>query len=139
MMQIFVNGSDKAVEFYQKAFDAKILGEPVLSDEGDGTYYHAELDIYGQVLAIAEAKYTLQFSNVQSEEAFEILSRVEREPGNTMMFGLHFGEGKEDVVRKIYDVLKDGAKIISPLGECIYSPLEADLIDKFGIRWCIFV
>ena len=118
MMQVFVKGSDKAIEFYKKAFNGKVLCTYLNSD---GTLIHSELDIYGQIMAVSE------------------LTDENTITGNTMMFCLHFGEGKENDVKKIYDMLKDEAKIISPLGPCVYSPLEADLIDKFGIRWCIFV
>jgi PhnB protein len=51
---------------------------------------HSELNVYGQVLAVSE----LTQENMMSEIP---------ETGNTMMFCLHFGEGKEAVVRKIYD------------------------------------
>ena len=118
MMQVFVKGSGKAIEFYKKAFNAKML---CTYPNSDGTLIHSELDVYGQVMAVSE------------------LIDENTITGNTMMFCLHFGEGKETDVKKIYDILKDEAKIISPLGPCVYSPLEADLIDKFGIRWCIFV
>ena len=117
-LQVFVKESGKALEFYREVFDAKILCS---YPNSDGTLAHSELDVYGQVMMIGE------------------LAENTAVTGNTMMFCLHFGEGKEAVVQKIYGRLKDNAKIISPLGPCDYSPLEADLIDKFGIRWCIFV
>ena len=59
--------------------------------------------------------------------------------GNTMQFCLQFGEGEEALVRKAYDILKEGAEIRHPLGACDFSPLMADLIDQFGVRWCLFV
>ena len=119
MMQTYVKGSDKAVELYQKAFDAE-LGASY--PHYDGTFMHAELNVYGQILAISEA-----------------LKNKERITGNTMQFCLHFGEGKEELVQKAYNTLKDGAKILYPLSPCEYSTLMADLIDKYGVRWCIFV
>lgn len=118
MMQVFVKCSDKALEFYQNVFEAKVL---CTYPNSDGTLMHSELDIFGQIIAVSE----LIDENV-------II-------GNTMMFCLHFGEDKEPIVQKIYDALKDEAIIISPLGPCSYSSMEADLIDKFGVRWCIFV
>ena len=119
MIQVFVKRSDEAVEFYQKAFDAKLLCNYT---DSNGLVMHTELDIYGQILAVSE------------------LSEEDSITGNTMMFCLHFGEGKEELVRKIYNVLKDDAKSISsPLEPCEYSPLQAVLIDKFGVWWCIFV
>lgn len=118
MMQIYVKQSDKAVECYKQAFDAELVSS---YPNEDGTFYHAELDVYGQILAVSEAN--TEHSNT----------------GNVMQFCLHFGEGKESFVTKAYDVLKDGAEILYPLGSCEYSPLMVDLIDKFGVRWCIFV
>ena len=118
MMQIFVKESEKALEFYQNVFDANVLCS---YPDSDGKIMHSELDIHGQILAISE------------------LIGENTITGNTMMFCLHFGEGKETVVKKIYDLLKDEANIIYSLGKCDYSSLMVDLIDKYGIRWCIFV
>ena len=118
MMQIYVKGSDKALEYYQNVFDAKVMCS---YPNADGTIMHAELDVFGQIIALSE----LYEENVVT--------------GNTMMFCLHFGEGKEATAQKIYNSLKDGADILYPLSKCDYSPLMADVIDKFGVRWCIFV
>ena len=117
MMQVYVNGSDKAVAFYQKAFDAKIVAHHT---NEDGTIAHAELDVYGQILALSEL--------------FEDGATT----GNTMQFCLHLGQGKEETVQKIYDVLKDGAEIHYPISPCDWSPLMVGLIDKYGVNWCIF-
>lgn len=123
LMQVYVKDSDKAVAFYQKVFDAKLVsGYP---DEG-GRYYHAELDVYGQILAVAECCY----GNY---------GEAEGTVGNTMQFCLHFGEGTEELVRKIAGDLQEGAKVLYPLGPTSHSPLLTDLIDQFGVRWCIFV
>jgi PhnB protein len=124
MMQCYVKNSAQAVELYQKAFDAK-LGSFYQND--DGSFYHAELDVYGQVVAIAEACYGYTFANDQ------------RTTGNTMQFCFHFGEGKEEIVQKAFDVLEDGCQILYPLSACEYSPYMVDFTDKFGIRWCLFV
>lgn len=120
LMQIYTEGSVEAVELYQKAFDA-VLGYNVKS--ADDTFYHAELDVYGQIIAVAE----------RPDHGNNGIT------GNTMQFCLHFGEGEENTVKKAYEVLKDGAKILVPLGPCEFSPCMADLIDKYGVRWCLFV
>lgn len=117
MMQVYVKQSDKAVALYQKAFDAKLISS---YPNPDGTYFHAELDVYGQVLALTE----LRDDNVVT--------------GNTMQFCLHFGEGNEELVRKIFNVLKEDAVITYPLGSAEWSTLVVGLIDKFGVHWCIF-
>ena len=121
MLQTYVVGSNKAAEHYQKAFDARMVSS---HKNADGTYYHAELDIYGQILALAEAEY---------------IGEAKPVTGNIMQFCLHFGEGQELLVQKAYDVLKEGAEIRHPLSACDFSPLMVDLIDQFGVRWCLFV
>ena len=117
MMQVNVKRSDRALKFYQKAFDAKVTAS---YPQPDGTLYHAELDVYGQILALTE------------------LSDEKAVTGNTMQFCLHLGEDKEDVVRKIHDTLKEDAEIHYPLSPCEWSPLMFGLIDKFGVNWCVF-
>lgn len=119
MMQAYVKESDKAVKFYEKAFDAKLGAN---FPNKDGTFYHAELDVYGQIFAVAEAN-----------------KNAESVTGNTMQFCLHFEKNEEDKVRKAYEILKDGAKINYALAPCDFSPLMADLTDKYGVRWCIFI
>lgn len=124
MMQAYVTRSDEAVAFYQKAFDAALISS---YPNSDGTFYHAELDLQGEILAIAERN---------SEYA---IIGAEAITGNVMQFCLHYGEGNEDMVRKAYEVLKTGAKILMPLAPCDFSPLMTDLIDQYGVRWCLFV
>jgi len=97
------------------------LGFNVKSNED--TYYHSELDICGHTLAIAEA-------NDDTEK---------RITGNTMQFCFHYGEGNEDMVKQAYEILKEGSEILFPLGQCDFSTLMADFIDKYGVRWCLFV
>lgn len=121
MMQAYVTRSDEAVALYQKAFDAVLISSYL---NEDGTFYHSELDIEGEILSVAERS---------SEYGEETVT------GNVMQFCLHYGEGNEEKVKKAYDVLKRDAKILVPLAPCEFSPLMADLIDKYGIRWCLFV
>ncbi len=122
-MQAYVKGSDKAAAFYQKAFDAPITASYLNSD---GTYMHCELDIQGQILAI-------------SERNSEFAIAGDKITGNIMQFCLHYGEGNEDALKKAYETLKENAEILMPLAPCEFSPLMADLIDIYGIRWCLFV
>ncbi len=118
MMQVYVRGSDGAAKLYQQAFGAEMTAS---YPHPDGTFMHAELNVYGQVLALSEA-----------------LKDEERVTGTTMQFCLHFGQGKEALVHRAYDALKEGAQILCPLGPCPYSGLMVDLIDRYGVRWCLF-
>jgi len=118
MMQVFVKGSETALPFYQKAFDAKLLCR---YPENGGPIMHAELEIDGHLLAVSE----------QMQETSVV--------GNTMMFCLHFGPGGEEQVRRAHEVLGEDARECSPPELCDYSPLQTVIIDKFGVWWCIFV
>ena len=117
MMQVYVKNSDLAVPFYQKVFNAPVL---VNALNAEGKAEHVELDIFGQVLAISES--------LESETV----------TGNSMQFCLDFGEGKQELVEKIIENLSDGGKF-NYHGSTDWSPLVADIVDKFGVRWCIFV
>jgi uncharacterized glyoxalase superfamily protein PhnB len=120
LMQIYTKGSTEAVKMYQKAFDA-VLGYNVKNE--DGTFYHSELDVYGQIISVAERP-------VKDDTGIT---------GNTMQFCLQFSEGEEHLVKKAYDVLTDNGDILVPLGPCDYSSYMTDFIDKFGVRWCLFI
>lgn len=117
MMQVYIKGSYEAVKLYQRAFGAKLVSE---YKNDDGSYLHAELDVFGQTLAISEAP-------------------PERVPGNTMEFCFHFKETEIKNVKKAYEILKYGAVIHSTLGPCFYSQCMFRLIDKFGVNWCLFI
>ena len=117
MMQVFVHGSEDALQMYQKAFDAEVL---CAYPNETGGYMHAELNAYGQVLAVSEA----------DEEVCE---------GGTMMFCFHFGEGGEEKVYKAYEVLKENARSAAPPAPCEYSPCQCVVMDCFGVYWCLFV
>ena len=124
ILQIYVKGSDEAFEFYKKAFDAKVGFQDV--DE-NGTVIHRELDVCGQAIAIGEANDTTQSGGNR------------RIAGNTMQFCMQFGAGQEDKVRKAYEILVDSSEIITPFGELFFSPCGVELIDKYGVWWCLFV
>jgi PhnB protein len=120
MMHIYVVGSREAVNLYLKAFNGS-LGYNVKNS--DDSFYHAEIDIFGHILSLSEANDGMD----------------KRITGNTMQFCFHYGEGNEDMVKKAYEILKDGSEILYPLGPSEFSPLMTDLIDKFGVRWGLFV
>lgn len=124
LMVAYLKRSDEAVPFYQHAFGAELVATYLNSD---GTYYHAELDIEGQILAITERN---EGNAIHPGETIS---------GNIMQFCLHYGQENEAKLRSAYEVLKTDATIITPLAPCEYSSLAVDLIDQYGIRWGLFV
>lgn len=134
MMQVYVQGSDKAVPLYQKAFDANLV---CAYPNEDGTFAHSELDIYGQILAVSESSWGLELTG-KNPYSVSFAPNAERNPGNTMQFCLHFGEGNADKVHQGFEVLKEGSLVLYPLGPVNYSPCMVDFVDQFGVRWCLF-
>lgn len=116
-MQVYVNDGEQALQMYKEAFGAKVGS---LYKDDDGAIVHAELDIKGHVIALSEV----------SED---------RETGNTMQFCIQYGEDSEADIRNAYRVLENGSTINHPIGPCFYSSLMADFVDRFGVRWCLFV
>ena len=119
MFQIFVKNSVEAVKFYQKAFDANLDCE--YFNEEKTAYMHAELNVYGQILAVSE------------------LPEQTPNTGNTMMLCLHFGKGNADKVYKAYEVLEEDAQPHEIVGDSLgYSKHGFVLVDKYGVWWCVF-
>jgi len=122
MLQIYVKNSVEAAAFYRKAFGVDAMDCEYKND--DGSYMHSEMNIFGQALAISET--VPEWNGVAL--------------GNTMQFCLHMSEGKEDIVRKAYDVLKvDAIKDEGLVTDCGYSPLQFSVRDQYGVYWCMFV
>ena len=117
LMQVYVKNSSDAVELYREAFDASVGSN---WRNPDGSCMHVELDVYGQIVAVSEAP-----------EGIEV--------GNGMQFCLHFGEDEREKVKRAYEVLKEGAAVVSEIGRCSYSECMFALIDRFGVNWCVFI
>lgn len=119
MMQLYVRGADEAIALYQRAFDAKLLE---IHRTPDGQVVHSELDVHGQIVAVSDRE--------PGEDTIT---------GNTMQLCLHFGKGLEANVVQAYEALREGGTVRTPLSPCEWSTHATDVIDRFGVRWCIFV
>jgi PhnB protein len=117
LLQVYLKNSREAALFYQEAFRTSLTN---VHEDDDGQYIHAELNLFGQVLAISEAKFDLK-------------------TGNQMQFCLQFTKDEVKIVENAYEILKKDAKIDHPLGQIFYSPLMFSLIDQYGVNWCMFV
>jgi PhnB protein len=117
--QVYVRDADAAVDLYRRAFNAELLNRMA---GADGLIVHAEMDVFGHILALSE-----------SSEA-----GGRGDSGNTMQFCIQFDPDEAAIVKAAYQALEEGATIYHPLGKCFYSECMADLIDRFGVRWCLF-
>jgi len=124
-MFTYVDGVDEAIAFYQEVFDAT-FGETYMRK--DGGYELAELRLSrGVSFWVAERK---------GDSAIE----GEVNTGNIMQMCIRYD--KTDVVKleKAYEMLKkDALHIKWELMKAAWTSHTCDLIDKYGIRWCLMV
>lgn len=45
----------------------------------------------------------------------------------------------DEALERAFAVLAEGGHVLRPLGELHWSPRSADLIDKYGVCWYIYV
>ena len=122
----YVDGINEAVAFYQKVFDAKISEEGTWKND-DGTYEICAFELdNGTSFSLAERK---------GESAIE----GEVNTGNIMQMCMLFKKEELPKLEKAYEMLKDGAKILCPLKPVEWTSHTCDLIDKYGLRWCLMI
>lgn len=119
LLQIYAENQTEAFDFYRDAFNAS-LG--YCDKAPDGTIIHAELDICGQSIAVG--------SLVAPEKTIA---------GNTMQFCLQFEAGEEPIIERAYNAMKTDGQVLAPLGPCFFSPYMTDIIDKYGVHWCLYI
>ena len=123
---VYVKGSADAVRLYKEAFGLEDKGAPAADSEGS-IYYHALAKNDEFFIGISEVKYlqdALKKENVDDTQPI-------------MIFTVAFEN--EDNLRKTYDLLCVDGK---PSTGLIVQPdavIYCDLIDKFGVCWCLFV
>jgi len=117
IMQIYSKKSNEALDFYKKVFPDAVETCRYLND--DETIAHAELTLFGNVIAIA-----------QWEKA---------STGYAMQFCFQFDETDKHIIDHAYEMLKEEGEISSPLGPIEWSPYMTALIDKYGVNWCLFI
>ncbi|MCL2846484.1 MAG: VOC family protein [Firmicutes bacterium] len=120
----YVEGFDQALEFYKSAFEAHLDDK---WKNADGTYGFYELILNNGVrfaLGAREGKWAIE---------------GETNSGNTMQICLLYKEGDIAKLEKAYNILRVGAQILYPLGRAEHTDHTCDLVDKFGLRWCLMV
>ena len=120
---LYVKHSVEAVEFYIEAF-RMTLGYNVKN--GDGSFLHAEL-LKGEesIFAVSE--------NNDEEIARSMLAS--KRP--TMSYGINLDNDVE--LNHAYKILIEGGHILRELGSLPWSPSSADIVDKYGVCWYIYV
>lgn len=120
---LYVRNSVEAVEFYSEAF-GMTLGYN--AKNSDGSYLHAEL-LKGGVSIFA-------VSENNDEEIIQSMLTAKRP---TMSYGINLDDDKE--LQHAYQILTKGGHILRELGQLPWSPSSADIVDKYGVCWYIYV
>jgi uncharacterized glyoxalase superfamily protein PhnB len=120
---VYVKNSVEAVAFYCSAFNMSI-GYHAKHD--DGTFLHAELEKDGHsIFAVSES----------NDEAIRNAMISASQP--TISLGINLN-GNEELHHAFLALEKEG-HVIRPIGSLPWSPCSADIVDKFGVCWYLYV
>jgi uncharacterized glyoxalase superfamily protein PhnB len=120
---LYVVNSSDAVEFYLKAFKLALGNN---EKNPDGSYLHAALLKNGnEVFAVSESK------------DFKIRKDMIGAQWPTMSYGIDFESEKE--VEGAYQIIKVHGHVLREIGPLPWSLLSADVVDKFGIYWYLYL
>jgi uncharacterized glyoxalase superfamily protein PhnB len=120
---LYVKNSVEAVEFYIEAF-RMTLGYNVKNS--DGSFLHAEL------LKGEESIFAVSENN--DEEIVRSMLAAKRP---SMSYGIDLDN--DDELIHAYKILVEGGHILRELGALPWSPCSADIVDKYGVCWYIYV
>ena len=120
---LYVKNSVEAVEFYIEAF-RMTLGYNAKNN--DGSFLHAEL------LRGEESIFAVSENN--DEEIVRSMLAAKRP---SMSYGIDLDN--DDELIHAYKILVEGGHILRELGSLPWSPCSADIVDKYGVCWYIYV
>lgn len=115
---LFIKGAAKALDFYQKAFGAKVR---MKMDAPGGMVGHAEIVIGNSAIMLAD-------------ECPEMQARSPQTIGGTAV-GIHLYV--EDVDKVFNQAVAAGAKVITPVENKFYGDRSGGLADPFGHMWYV--
>lgn len=124
----FHGNCEEAMQLYQKAFSGKTIcmlrykdanPEDYTADSRWGDYiYHAEMLLHGIRIMLSDLEPTVP---------------VQRP--SYLPLSLVVSLDTKEQVMQAFEVMKEGAEILSPPHSTTYSSCFISLIDKFGNRW----
>jgi uncharacterized glyoxalase superfamily protein PhnB len=115
---LVISGASKAIEFYKKAFNAKILSKNALPD---GRILNAQIKIGDSVVMLSEEFHG---SDVKSPTSV-----------GTSTVTLHIYS--KDAEKLWQQAISAGAKIMMPMENQFWGERYGQLADPFGHRWSI--
>jgi PhnB protein len=120
---LYIQNSISAAEFYCDAFNMTI-GYNAKHD--NGTYLHAELVKNGiSIFAVSES------NDISITHA--MLTSIQP----TMSLGINLENNEE--LNHAYKILSKDGHVLRAIGSLPWSPSSADVVDKYGVCWYIYV
>lgn len=124
---LYIKNTNEAVAFYQEAF-GMTLGYNVKF--GNGTYMHAELQKDGKtVFAVSE----------HDNEGLVSGLHIQTASGISPVTSLGIGFATEEEVKKAYAYLAGEGTVFREIGELPWSKCSADVLDKYGVYWYVYL
>jgi PhnB protein len=120
---LYVRDSVDAVGFYIEAF-GMTLGYH--AKNSNGSFLHAEL--------LKGEKSIFAVSENNDEKIVQSMLASKRP---TMSYGINLDN--DDELNHAYKILVEGGHILRELGSLPWSPCSADIVDKYGVCWYIYV
>lgn len=116
---LIVNGADKAIEFYQKAFGAQLSGPP--HHTPDGKVMHAELKIGDSTLMLAD-----EFPGMGAKGPQAL-------GGSPVVLNVYM-----DNIDKVFNqAVAAGATVTMPLANQFWGDRYGQIKDPFGHSWAL--
>ncbi|MFH5834816.1 VOC family protein [Proteiniclasticum sp. C24MP] len=130
----FDGNAREAVEFYSEVFEtpkAHIATYDEMPHDSDMPSPENAKDLVMNTSLLIQGT-TVMFSDVYPGSGSSAFNK-----GNNV--SLVISDPKEEVIRNLFDQLKNGGTVISELEKTFWSPLYGRVSDKFGIYWEIMV
>jgi uncharacterized glyoxalase superfamily protein PhnB len=118
---LIVKNGAKAIDFYKKAFGAKVL---TVCEGEKGKIMHAELQIGDSIFMLSDEYKGKDGCGVLSPKSLK---------GTSVMLHLYV----KDVDKAFAQAVKSGAKVLRPLADMFWGDLYGQVEDPFGHQWSL--
>lgn len=124
---LYIKNTPEAVKFYMEAFGMTLGYNEKFPDH---TYMHAELQRDGQtVFAVSEHKNDDLVADMHKSASEKLMPTT----------SLGIGFVTEDEVKKAYEMLRQEGTVLRPIGELPWSKCSADVLDRYGVCWYLYL
>jgi len=133
--RLLFNGlCNQALELYKKAFGATVK-DIILFSEADPRDFQCENEEQKDHVYYAELMIGKHMVMMHDDADGELDKEAK---GRASLSALCVSFESEDKARAAYEILSDGAKILTPVTGNSFSTFNVTLVDRFGIAWDLY-